>query len=224
MSFGTMIDATAAAIPGLLAALGSNYPDTFASYVTGTPDIDATSQEFAELAAKAGVFRYDQSPALASFAAGLADAADIEAEAGTVDAAVSATQKREAKGWYSWFYVADGSLAATRTAVADAKLSRVRFVVANWNLSQAEAQSFIDANSDVDAVQWASPSSNPNTICPGTTRTLSQLNVDLNVTRAGWFVKQSNTPVTSPTYRGIVVVSDLTTVTVTSSDRKTWTA
>jgi hypothetical protein len=225
-SYGTMIDATGGALNGLLSALGSNNPQTIASYTTGTtsnPDIMATPAQFAELAGRVGVFRYDQSPALLDFAKGIADGADIENGAGTVVAAVDAAQQREANGWYSWFYLSESNLAEARTAVEGAKLARVQFIVADWALSQAQAQAFLAANDDVAAVQWASPSSNPGTICPGTSRTLAQLNVDLNVTRAGWFVKASNPPPPPKTIQALLVQADLMSSYVTSIDGKTWT-
>lgn len=222
MTYGTMIDATGTALNGLLSALGSNNPQTIASYVTGTGGIEASPAQFAELATRVGVFRYDQSPTLLEFAAGNADGADIENGAGTIVAAVDAAQKREAMGWYSWFYLSEASLADARTAVAGSHLTRVRFIVADWSLSQAQAQDFLAANDDTDAVQWASPSSNPNTVCPGTSRTLAQLNVDLNVTRAGWFVKASNPPPPPKTMPGVVVQPNLSAITVTSQDGKVW--
>jgi hypothetical protein len=219
---GTMIDCTGANLSGLLSALGSNYPDTIASYVTGTDGIAATAAQFADLSGKVGVFRYDQSPSLSAFADGGADGADIENGAGTVVAAVEAAKAREARGWYSWFYISNADLAAAREAVAGASLQKIQFGVANWDLNQAEAKAFLAANPDVAYVQWASPSSNPSTICPGTSRTLAQLNVDLNVTLPGWFVKVSNTVPPVKTTSGIVVMSDLSTVKVTSTDGKNW--
>jgi hypothetical protein len=223
-SYGTMIDATGANLSGLLSALGSNFPQTIASYVTGTDGIEATAAQFATIARDCGVFRYDQSPTLADFASGNADGADIENGAGTIVSAVDAAQRREANNWYSWFYISSANLTDARTAVEGAKLGRVRFIVADWNLSQAEAQTFLAGNDDVDAVQWASPSSNPNTVCPGTSRTRKQLNFDLNATRAGWFIKASQ-PVPPPvTQSGLVVTDNPSTMAVTSTDGKTWTA
>lgn len=222
-TYGTMIDATGGALDGLLSALGSNNPQTIASYVTGSGSVPATPAQFAELATRVGVFRYDQSPSLSDFAAGNADGADIESGAGTVAAAVDAAQKRDAMGWYSWFYLSEANLADARTAVEGAKLTRVQFIVADWSLSQAQAQAFLVANDDVAAVQWASPSSNPNTVCPGTSRTLAQLNVDLNVTRAGWFIKASNPPPPPKTMAGLLVQPNLSVANVTSTDGKSWT-
>lgn len=224
-SYGTMIDVTGMNLDGLLSALGSNYPQTIASYVTGTDGIMATPAQFSTIAEHCGVFRYDQSTTLDDFASGNADGADIENGAATVVAAVEAATKREAHNWYSWFYISVANLGDARTAVAGAKLQRVQFIVADWNLSQAEAQSFLadSANADVSAVQWASPSSNPTTICPGTSRTLAQLNVDLNVSRPGWFVKASQPAPPPKSESGLLVMGNLSTAAVTSTDGKTWT-
>lgn len=219
-----MIDVTGEALNNLLAALGSNNPQTIASYVTGSGGIAATPEQFAVLAKRTGVFRYDQSPALAEFAAGNADGADIESGAGTVVNAVDGAKSREARGWYSWFYLSHDNLADARNAVAGSSLRRVRFIVADWSMSQAQAEAFLAAseNADCDAVQWASPSSNPRTICPGTSQTLAQLNCDLNVTRAGWFVKASNPPPPPDTQSGLVVTPSLAAMPAKSTDGKTW--
>lgn len=222
MTNGTMIDSTGESLPGLLAALGSNSPDTFATYVTGSGIVPATSSDLSELAARAGLFTYDQTPELETFGVGGADGADIEAQAGTFVNVVTQTVKREARGWYSWWYFSSDSLDQARQLATSNGFKRVQYIVANWALSQSEAVAFMEANSDVSAVQWASPSSNPNTICPGTNRTLGELGVDLNVTRPGWFVKSTVTTAPAPNFKGVVVLSDLSTVAVTSNDKKTW--
>lgn len=224
MTYGTMIDCEGSQVTGLLAALGSNNPDTFATYVTGAGDVPASARELSDLAARAGLFKYDQTAPLNSFGQGLADGADIENLAGTFPNAVSQTVLREAKGWLSWWYIPASELETARGLVTQNGFKKTRFIVANWDLSQAEAQAFIVANEDVDAVQWASPSSNPNTVCPGTNRTLSELNVDLNVTRPGWFTRPVTVPTQAPKYKGVVVTDSLTAKSVTSNDGVTWAA
>jgi hypothetical protein len=61
--------------------------------------------------------------------------------------------------------------------------------VADWSLSEAEAAKILTTSGDypVVAVQWASPTSNPNTLVPGSHLTLSEANVDLSITVASWF-------------------------------------
>jgi hypothetical protein len=221
-SYGSMIDCTGAALVGVLAAIGTNYPSTLAGYVTGTGGVDWTTAQWDMLAGVVGLFRYDQSPALGMFASGAADCADVEASAGSLIAAVAAAKIREAKGWYSWIYLSYDNLATAREAVATAALKSVKFGVADYNLSQLGAEAFLTDNADVAFVQWAAPSSNPSTLCPGSSKTLSELNCDLNVTRPNWFVKPVPVaPVT--TVKGVVVTEDLVTYFTTSTDRKTWT-
>lgn len=215
---GTLIDVTGSSLPGLLSALTA-YPDVMAGYVTGSPDIDWTGQQWGLLAGKCGHFRYDQSPGLSLFASGAADGADVEDRAGTIPAAVTATRAREAKGWWSWWYVNQANIQQARDAVHIGGLKKVQFIVANWNLNQQQATAQLGG--DVVAIQWASPSSNPRTICPGTNRTLADLNCDLNVTIPGWFALPKPPP--PATKRGIVVTSLLETIKVNSMDGgKTW--
>jgi hypothetical protein len=221
-SYGTMIDCTGSSLPALLSALGSNYPDVIATYVTGTDGIEATHAQIGDLRSFTGVFLYDQTRQLADFTAGLTDGADVETGAGTLDAAVEGCKVRQGRGWWSWVYLNASILDAGREAVKAAGLTKMQWGVANWNLTQQEAKDFLDQNRDVAYVQWASPSSNPNTICPGTSRTLKELNCDLNVTIGGWFAKASSVapPVKSQT--GLVVMPDLSTKKVSSSDGTHW--
>lgn len=195
-----MIDVTGGSLPGLLSALGGNYPDVLAGYVTGSPDIDWHAAYWSELAGHVGLFRYDQSPGLSLFTSGAADGADCETGAAGIEHAVSAAAEREKRGWWSWLYFSmfapDGhsQLDEARARKHDAGLSKLQFIVADWDMNLSEAIAFLAAHADVNAVQWASPTSNPATICPGTSRTLAELNVDLNVTTAGWFRKTAPPP------------------------------
>lgn len=183
-----MIDCTGAALPNLLDHLRGNYPAVMAGYVTGSAGVDWEAGFWNELSGHAGLFRYDQSPALAMFGSGAADAADCEPGAARLDHAVEIAAERELKhGWWSWLYFSAGQLADARNLVHAAGLKKVRYVVADWNLDQAAAESFLHANGDVNAVQWASPTSNPHTVVPGTSATLQDLNCDLNVIPDGWF-------------------------------------
>ena len=62
-------------------------------YVTGTPDIKWTAQDWDRFPA-AGTVRIDQSPQLAAYATNAGSVADIEALAGTVGAFVTASESR----------------------------------------------------------------------------------------------------------------------------------
>lgn len=183
-----MIDVTGRSLPGLLAALAGRYPAVLGGYVTGTPDIDWPAGFWTELAGHTGLFRFDQSPGLNLFTGGAADCADVEAGAATIEAAISSAVHREKDhGWYSWIYFSRSQLEHARQLAADAGLKKVRYVVADWSMNLAAASAFLAANPDTSAVQWASPSSNPGSTVPGTSRTLADLDVDLSVTVDGWF-------------------------------------
>jgi hypothetical protein len=85
--------------------------------------------------------------------------------------------------------VATANQATLTRALRAAGHTGVDLWVANWSLSEAEAARLLTTSGDypVVAVQWASPTSNPNTPVPGSTRTLAEANVDLSVTVASWF-------------------------------------
>jgi hypothetical protein len=216
---GLMIDVTGANLPGLLAALGGRYPETLAGYVTGTAGVDWPGDEWGKLHPHVGLFRYDQSPGLSLFASGAADGADIERGAGTVGSFIDGARKREAKSWHSWAYISQADYPALAAEVKSAGLRLVQYGIANWNDSLAQAQAALGGT--IAYVQWASPSSNPQTPVPGAGgKTLAQLNVDLNATLPGWFVKPKPP---APRVRGVVVTADLASHPATSPDSRTWT-
>jgi hypothetical protein len=162
-----------------------------AGYVTGTPNIRWTPQDWARFP-KAGKAPVDQSPELSAYASNEAMIADIEPLAGTVPAYVKACQERVRTGHPLCCYCSQNTVAQVSAAVADAKipLSDCWVWIANWNLSQAEAGALLGtvvAGFKVVAVQWASPTSNPRTLVPGSGLTLAEANVDLSVTRPTWF-------------------------------------
>lgn len=199
-------------------------------YVTGTasnPDVIWTTADLARFP-HAGILRYDQTPALESYATHAADIADLEQYAGTITNFVVATQRRIANGENGNAYGTHDTLVATSAALRahGVNLARVRCVLANWNLSESEAAALLGTHIDgieIMGVQWASPSSNPNTVVPGGTLTLSEAEVDLNVTVPSWFAPRSAPPPPPPVtvYHGVVVWSDLSTEKVHSADKKT---
>jgi hypothetical protein len=169
--------------------------DIVALYATGTGGIEATTAEMLRFTrAGVGVVLIDQTPSLSVLAAGIAHVGhlqigDVEPEAGTILAAAHACLDRQRRGLDTTLYVSQGALNSLLSALHSSSLidlSLVTFGVADWNLSRSEAESYIDHADDVAYVQWASPSSNPLTIEPGTDMTLKVANVDLNVARADW--------------------------------------
>lgn len=187
-----------------------------AGYVTGTPDIQWTAGDWAHFPSS-GHVRIDQSPALGAWASGAADVADMENGAASQATVIQEALTRQAKGWFSFVYVAEGNFAALESAVAAAGLTgHVQYWVANWNLSEAEAAAQLQE--EVVAIQFASPGSNPDTVIPGGTRTLSQVNADLSVTVPAWFQFQTQAPPAS----GVVVTTAMKAYPVTSADEITW--
>lgn len=160
-----------------------------AGYVTGPPEIMWTPDHWGDFPL-AGKVHIDQTQDLAAFASRDGDVADIETGAATIETFINAATKR-AEGpnpWDSDAYIGFGSLTPLRDAVTNAGLvAHVGYWVANWNLSMSGAIELLESDALIQAVQFASPTSNPNTLLPGSTFTLSQVNCDLSVKRASWF-------------------------------------
>jgi hypothetical protein len=111
---------------------------------------------------------------------------DVESRAGTIADAVTIAKARHSAGLPFTIYIQDSNLAACRTAMTTAGVPNhyVTYWVANWNLTEAEAEARLGG--DIVAVQWASPSSNPRTPLPGSSLTLAQANADLSITLRSW--------------------------------------
>lgn len=185
-SYVIQADATSANahnIPGdVIAVMG---------YVTGTPDICWTQAQWDSFPL-AGKLRVDQSPILETFRALLADVADIESGAADLTSFLRTAAYRETQGHHSTLYQSWGvngaNLDIARTSVDAAHLTEwVRYYVAEYSWSADQAVSFMDANPDVVAVQFATPESNPSTLMPGRGLTLAEAQCDLSVKRADWF-------------------------------------
>jgi hypothetical protein len=157
-----------------------------ALYVTGIPYIQATGEDWARFPL-AGKVRIDQSPDLTEFAAGRADLADIEPGAGTIATFLTAAKQRVAEGRESAAYIDFAAYPDLLGAVSSARIPGVRYGVANWSWSAAQAMTMLDDNEAWVLVQFASPISNPATRLPGSALTLAQAGADLSVKRAGWF-------------------------------------
>lgn len=156
-----------------------------------TAGIEVTQAEVdAARAAGMGLIGYDQTPSLELFAAGGSvfgipcAVADVEPYAGTESAAHTAVAARQARGEASVIYISRGNWASMRADLASPQ--GVAYVIADWSMSLAQAQAFIAANPDVVGVQFGDPSSNPNTLVPGTGVTLAMSNQDIDVGRTSW--------------------------------------
>jgi hypothetical protein len=210
MSYVVMIDATHSSAGNVPVSTSK-----VAGYVTGTGNIEWTPSDWARFPSS-GHVRIDQSPALAAWASGAADVADVESGAATVASAIAVGLERQKNGWWSFVYVAEGNVGALTSAAAAAGLSKLQVWLANWNLDEAEAAAALSG--DVVAVQYASPSSNPSTVVPGGTQTLAEANVDLSVTVPSWFAYV--TP--EPQKAGLVVTAGFKAYPVTSYDGLSW--
>lgn len=189
-----------------------------AGYVTGTPDIKWVQADW-DLFPRAGHVRIDQSPGLGVPAG--SDVKDIEAGAATIADGVEWVKARHAKGWYSTLYFSRSMLSEVKAALAAASLpaNRIGFWVADWSLDESEATALL--GNEIVAVQWASPSSNPRTIVPGGTETLTQANVDLSVTVPWWYAPAR---LPQPAMAGVLVTipAGTTRAVVSRDGGKTW--
>lgn len=189
---------TVAVMPDFTHSAVDNVPDYaaythVAGYTSGTNDIVWTTQDWDKYPNLVHI-RIEQGygtniPNMADY-----DVLDIEQGAWTPVTA-AAEVKRRVEGGYMWttLYGSEGTLESTATlikAMGDAVwIGHVDCVLANWNLDQAQAAALVGkqvAGMTCRAVQWASPASNPKTLLPGTSLTLSQANVDLNVVDVNW--------------------------------------
>lgn len=182
------------------AFLSSLKPHKVAGYVTG-PDIAWSNTEWAMFPEdQCGHVRIDQSDGLALLAGNHADVGDVETGAGTIEHfADAAIRRRNTWGITTTLYIS-AAKANTAHAYLTSRgiIDHVLWWVADWNLSLQEATARITGN--VVAIQWASPTSNPHTLVPGSnSTTLSQANIDLSVARADWIPPKPKAPPPPPT-------------------------
>ena len=163
-----------------------------AGYTSGTPDIQWTNADWLRYPNKVHV-RIEQGyggfiPDMSSY-----DGLDVERGAWTPQTAAEEIVRRALAGYPETFvYANDGDLANTVAAVGSFNpqyLKKMSCGLANWNDSAAEAEKIVGTlvhGVVCRYVQFASPSSNPNTLIPGTGVTLAQANCDLSVVQASW--------------------------------------
>jgi len=184
----TMIDAMGIYADNIPAVTGK-----VAGYVTGSNGILWNASDWSRFP-DAGKVRIDQAPGLPEYRAGRADVADIESGAATVaEYAVAALERTALKLTHHVY----GSY-STLEAVAAAQAPVTDCWLADPSLSQNEAIGLLGTRYRglmIAAVQWAWPSTNPDSTCPGSVLPLSRLNVDLSVTLATWFPAPVEVPV-----------------------------
>lgn len=118
-----------------------------------------------------------------------ADEFDLEAQAWTPANLVPVVEARNSIMWSTRIYASIDPWLQLLADLAAAGVSArsLYWREANWNFNEAGARA---ALSQVRyAIQWASPSSNPLTLIPGTSVNLRTVGADLNVARlspTGW--------------------------------------
>ena len=167
------------------------------------------------------------------------DVIDVESGAVTPQQAAQAIADRVNIGVpWTTVYGSDSALAQvtaeTQKFGNHVWIGHVNYWLADWNLNQAEAINLLGTQihgASVVAVQWASPSSNPNTIVPGGTQKLSEANIDISAVDANWvpsggFGPQPVPGPPLPTFHGALVTTDAhgnyMLRVVTSSDDINW--
>lgn len=164
-------------------------PTAIWPYITGTDGIAWTPQEidhFRQLGVR--IYLVNQGVSQGPGQALDGDEFDYEAGGWTLPNLVDVVQIRRRASWSTRVYCTWSSYGAIKQALADYGIGRsVFFRIADWNLDQHLAE--LELHDDVYAGQWASPSTNPATLIPGTSLTLSEVNADLSVllhSYTGW--------------------------------------
>ena len=158
------------------------------------PVLSYTTRSFAATHAQRAEFRHfkgiDQAPGNELFDGAIVKDAEPGAALNSNLAALAAS------GAHFVAYTFLANLAAAKAAVArTGKGANVKWFVADWNLSEAGALDYLGTHPDTVAVQWASPTSNPNLVVPGTGgRTVRSLNVDLSVGKLDFWLPTAPKP------------------------------
>lgn len=154
-------------------------------YITGTPDIKWSPVEIAWFH-RAKVFHVNQH--FDNDDPYLGDEFDVEELAWTPAQVVEVVRARRERQWSTRLYGTYATYGQTVTELANAGVRRSTFWrIADWNLDAHMADATLWG--DVYAGQWASPTSNPHTLIPGSDNELWVANVDLNVLlteNTGW--------------------------------------
>lgn len=188
MQLLTMIDGTHADV--------GNIPEsspTVGGYMTGTPDIQWTPADWSRFPHSAHV-RINQG--YQAIHVSMWDVADVERGALTPADIPPLVHDRIGLGiTWTTIYGSDSTLAAVHDELKNAPgtpgwfFGHVDCWLVNVALNEAEAGRIVGTEVHgltCRAVQWADPQSNPDTIVPGSTLTLAQANLDLDVADATW--------------------------------------
>lgn len=156
-----------------------------AGYVTGTGGVLWTTENWSRFSL-GQVVRIDQSPGTGDLEA---QVKDVEPGCASNDDALSWGLARRAAGFVPCWYTSRDNLTPLLNTLDAGGLTSGQLWVADWSLDEEEAAAEVMAQSGpfpVKAVQWASPTSNPETLLPGTRLTLREANCDLSVADESW--------------------------------------
>lgn len=191
-------------------------------YDSGTPDIEWTAQDWGRLAGSYVIHNYQGYGYPRDVTDALVDQThEIDVENGALTPAEAAhfISLRVSRGWqWTGVYGSDATLAlvaaATEALGAGIWIGHVVCRLANWNLNYSEAAALIGQQIHgitCVGVQYASPTSNPHTLIPGTATDLETAQVDMSVVNTDWinYVTQRVTapaPPAPPAPRRAIVV------------------
>lgn len=157
-------------------------------YVTGSWGIQWSAADFARFGHSAlGRINQDNNPD-----PHVGTIFDLESGAGTFDGAVQWCRRKQAAGGVGVVYLSDSNVSQLEQDLANGGVDKYGLWIANWNLNESEATQRLTGRTL--AVQWASPSSNPNLLVPGSHLTIAQANVDLSVVADSWLSPPASHP------------------------------
>lgn len=157
-------------------------------YISGSDGIEWTEAQIDHWKATALIYRVNQGYHQGPGDALKGDEFDVENGAWSIAQMVEIVRARRAVSWSTRVYGAWATYGTLKQELAQAGVGgSVWWRIADWNLDEHLAD--LELHADVYAGQWASPSSNPATLVPGTRLTLAEAGADLSVVlreNTGW--------------------------------------
>ena len=196
-------------------------------YVSGTSDIKWTDADWARFpgARKFRIYQgFGVPPAISDY-----DEIDVEQGAVTPAEAAQLVRARVLGGiQWTGIYADDSYAAETATAIQalgdNIWNGHVVLRLADWSLDHAGAVAKVGTKihgMSCIGVQFASPSSNPHTMIPGTNVTLTEANMDLSVVDATWIPSHGwGANVTAPTTPPPVSMTAMAVILPTGATRR----
>lgn len=166
---------------------------TVGVYVTGSGDVPWRADQIARFHSS-GIERFNQDN---NTDPRVGNSFDCEALAGTIRGAVLWSIGRHRLGAVPVVYIQESNLGTLEGELSFGGVDNYWIHLANWGLTRAQAERRLGGH--IKAVQCQSPSSNPNTLVPGSHLTLAQANVDVSVCADDFFPP----PRTLPTPHGV---------------------